>query len=247
MNESGTDTKGHPRFSVIIPVYREGIALRRCLDQLSHVRRIEEAEIIVVDGDEGTTVQSSRPSPLPFRLVVTPPGRGRQLNAGVRLARSPRLLFLHADTRLVPDALSLVERALSAFEAGAFDLRIESHNYWVKTVSLVGGIRSRISRIPYGDQVHFIRRKTLFRMGLFPDIPLMEDVALMTRLKHHGIPIKILKTSAYTSDRRYREDGVFRRTLGNWAILLAYRAGVPPWRLAKRYESRWRVTRKESA
>jgi glycosyltransferase involved in cell wall biosynthesis len=99
-----------PWLSVIIPVYREAGAIGSCLGLLSRCRRIERAEVIVVDGDNGST-RTPRDI-MPVKVVSSAPGRGVQLNAGRRAAAADRLLFLHVDTSLPVNFVDLVCRAL---------------------------------------------------------------------------------------------------------------------------------------
>ena len=225
--------------SIIIPVLHEKRRIRASLHNLARLREIGSAEVIVVDGGEGTTLKATGALKRFFELraLLSPAGRARQMNAGAAASRGEILLFLHADTRLPRDGLVAVERALSRREAGAFDLRIETTNPVLKAISLAGSLRSRVSRIPYGDQAHFFRREAFFRIGGYPDLPLMEDVAIMTRAKHRGMAIAILRKVARTSDRRWRREGILRRTLANDALILAYRAGVSPALLAGWYRS----------
>ena len=227
----------NPVISVIIPVYREFEHLGDCLSHLAGQRDIETAEIIVVDGDGGSSLDTIRTEEYPFRLIplVSPMGRGAQQNHGARAARAYNLLFLHADTRLPVRAFRKIGRTLEKTEAGAFDLSIETGHLFIQMVALMTTIRSRLSRIPYGDQGIFIRRDTFLRIGGFEEIPIMEDVALMLRLKRQGIRIRLLGSPVKTSDRRWKQEGALYATLRNWCIFRAYRFGASPWRLASHY------------
>jgi len=222
-----------PRLSVIIPVYDESEAIRPCLRYLSECSGIDQCEVIVVDGDAGST---QTPTDLtPVTVTTSPPGRGTQLNAGVRLATAPALLFLHVDTVLPGDFVNRVTGALKLSPAGAFDLHIVTRNPLTALIGATGRIRSRITRIPYGDQAQFIRRSAFDDLGGFPDEPIMEDVALMDKLKAAGHKITFLTPPARTSDRRWRAEGAARGTLRNWRLMLAYRAGVSSADLVKQY------------
>ncbi len=222
-----------PPLAIIIPVYRESTAIGPCLRYLSACPGIERCEVIVVDGDGGST-QTPR-EVISLHVVVSLPGRGTQLNAGVGRTAAPALLFLHVDTVLPDDFIDRVLAALEQFPAGAFDLHIVTRNPVTALISAVGRLRSRVTRIPYGDQAQFIRRSTFDDIGGFPNEPIMEDVALMDRLKAAGHRITFLTPAARTSDRRWRADGAVRRTLHNWRLLRAYRTGASPAELVKQY------------
>ena len=77
----------------------------------------------------------------------------------------------------------------------------------------------------------------LFRaVGGFKPIPLMEDYDLVERLRRVARPALVPGRVA-TSDRRWREVGVVRTTLLNQGIVLAWKLGVGPDRLAEIYYS----------
>ncbi|MFW6313219.1 MAG: TIGR04283 family arsenosugar biosynthesis glycosyltransferase [Spirochaetota bacterium] len=222
-----------PALSIIIPVYREALEIGRCLSYLADCPDIERCEIIVSDGDGGA---SSPPEGLlPIRIVHSEPGRGRQMNTGARVARAPALVFLHVDTRPPRAFVRVIEQALRRRTAGAFDLSIESSHPFVRVVSSVGMARSRLTRLPYGDQIQFIRARTFASIGRFPEIPIMEDVELMSRVRKAGHRISIVRPPARTSDRRWRAEGPLRATLRNWRITIAYASGSSPEALRHRY------------
>ncbi|MGH9748604.1 MAG: glycosyltransferase, partial [Candidatus Polarisedimenticolia bacterium] len=79
--------------------------------------------------------------------VLVSPARGRavQMNAGARVARGEVLLFLHADTRLPPDALSLVAGAMTdpAVVGGGFRHRFDEDTLLLRLISLCATLRSR--------------------------------------------------------------------------------------------------------
>ena len=222
-----------PLVSIVIPVYREPIEIGRCLAYLATCRRMDASEIIVVEGDGGRSMPAH--DVLPIRVVRSSPGRGRQLNAGATVARGDTLLFLHVDTRPPRGFVSAIGRALVTRDAGAFDLHVETVHPFVRVVSLVGLVRSRITRIPYGDQAQFIRRDVFTALGGFPDVPIMEDVILMDRVKQAGKPIALLRPPARTSDRRWIHEGPVTAFLRNQRIMRSFRRGVAPDRLYRRY------------
>ncbi|MFP4114785.1 MAG: TIGR04283 family arsenosugar biosynthesis glycosyltransferase [Spirochaetota bacterium] len=222
-----------PSLSIVIPVYHEPLEIGGCLAYLARCRGISECEIIVAEGDDGESFPQT--DVLPIRTVRAAPGRGTQLNAGARTARGDALLFLHVDTRPPRAFVRIVAETLASYPAGAFDLHIESSRPLVRAVSLVGLARSRLTRIPYGDQAQFIRSDVFHRVGGFPNEPIMEDVALMDRLKARKLQIRIVRPPARTSGRRWEREGAVATTLRNWRTMLAYRSGIRPCRLAIRY------------
>lgn len=222
-----------PRVSIVIPVYHEPLALPRCLAHLAACRHIGSCEVIVSEADEGA---SDVPTTiLPVRVVRAPAGRGHQLDAGARAARAGVLVFLHVDTVPPRNFVRRVLEATAGADAGAFDLHIDSSHPVVRAIGTMGLLRSRITRVPYGDQIHFATREAYEAVGGYPHVPIMEDVALMDRLARAGRRVVLLRPPARTSARRWEAEGPVRATLRNWRIMLAYRSGVSPRTLRARY------------
>jgi hypothetical protein len=73
-------------------------------------------------------------------------------------------------------------------------------------------------------------------MGGYPEIPLMEDVALMRRIKGAGGRIGFIQEPVITSARRWEQEGILYTTLRNWLLLSAYTFGAAPNRLVKYYK-----------
>jgi hypothetical protein len=96
-------------------------------------------------------------------------------------------------------------------------------------------LRSRYSRLPYGDQALFVRREVFQAVGGFSVIPLMEDLDLSRRLRRLGT-ISIVRARVKVSGRRFIERPILYTTLVNVFPLL-YRWGVPPAWLARLYKA----------
>jgi rSAM/selenodomain-associated transferase 2 len=222
------------RLSIIMPVLDEGEGIAQALDALAELRGLG-VEVIVVDGgSHDATVQRAR---LRADHVLTAPrGRALQMNAGAAKASGDVLLFLHADTRLPPEAERLVLDGLarSGLAWGRFDVIIEGRHPRLKLVAVMMNLRSRITGIATGDQAIFVKRDAFQAAGGFPEIPLMEDIALSKRLKRQSRPL-CLRERAVTSGRRWETHGVFRTILLMWRLRLAYFFGADPAALAGRY------------
>jgi len=228
--------KPSDRISVIIPAYEEADRMKETLDGLGQVAGIEEAEIIVVDGHpEKSTIRSLPEGP--FRGICGPRGRGAQMHAGATACCGTAMLFLHADTRLQADAMNRIKEVLRdpAVAGGAFDLGIDAPGAAYRLIESGASFRSRLTRVPYGDQALFFRRSVYFRLGGFRPIPLMEDVDLMRRLKRAGEKIRIIRQPVRTSARRWQTEGILFCTFRNYALIVLYLLGVSPGRLSRYY------------
>jgi hypothetical protein len=100
---------------------------------------------------------------------------------------------------------------------------------------MVANLRSRLTRIPYGDQAIFIRASYFRSIGGFKEIPIMEDVDLMRRIKRKGWRIVIFQEPVITSARRWEKEGLLFGTLRNWFLMTLFLCGVSPERLARFY------------
>jgi hypothetical protein len=120
--------------------------------------------------------------------------------------------------------------------AGAFNLAIADSGLAFRIIERVASVRSRLTHIPYGDQAIFIRRDYFQALGGYKDLPIMEDVDLMRRIKRVGGRICIINTAVLTSSRRWRAEGIIICTFRNWAIILLYLCGVSPARLSQWYK-----------
>ncbi len=225
-----------PSFSVIIPVLHESKIINALLDSLKQFQNDESVEIIVVDGS---------PTQDTLRVILdkdvmkysSPQGRGRQMNEGAAHATGEILVFLHADTFLPANAFSLIRNTLEheRYIGGAFTLGIRSENLLLKMIASFSTFRSRLTRAPYGDQVIFLRKQFFDALGGYRDIPLMEDVELMRRVrKNHG-EIFILSTPVITSDRRWAQEGFLYATVRDLLIIFLYWCGFPAEKLARFY------------
>ena len=231
--------------SVVVPVLREP----RLDGLVRHVRDIagpEPVQLVVVDGDPAGSSLAALRAAMPeaaacpdLILFAASPGRARQMNAGAARATGGILVFLHADTRLPAGAFDALRAALGTglARAGSFDLAFDTGRPALRFVARVGSIRSRMERIPYGDQVHFFDAAYFRALGGYPDVPIMEDVELFRRIRRRGEGCVILPDRAVTSARRYERDGIARRVLGNWRLRLLHALGVPPRRLAGQYNA----------
>jgi rSAM/selenodomain-associated transferase 2 len=222
------------RLSIIMPVLNEGEGIASALDALAILRSLG-AELIVVDGgSHDATVQRAR---LRADAVLSAPrGRAVQMNAGAARASGDVLLFLHVDTRLPPDADHVILNGLerSGRTWGRFDISIEGTHPLLPVIAWLMRLRSRLSGIATGDQGIFVRRDGFHSVGGYPELPLMEDIALCERLKKIGPPL-CLRQRVVTSGRRWEKNGVLSTIALMWRLRLAYFFGADPKLLARRY------------
>lgn len=220
------------RVSVIIPTLNEASRIPDLLRALQSLDR--EVEIIVVDGgsDDGTAERAKTSG---AKVLITGPGRARQMNAGAEAATGGILLFLHADTCLPEGYAAFVRAAVNkpGVAAGAFRFRLDADGRAYRLLECLVNWRSRVLEMPYGDQALFMKARIFAELGGFPDLPIMEDFEMVRRLRCRG-HICIVPASSVTSARRWERQGILRTTIRNQAMIAGYALGVPPRVLARR-------------
>jgi rSAM/selenodomain-associated transferase 2 len=220
-------------FTIIMPVLDEATEIEAALAVLAPYRA-RGGEVIVADGGSSDSTAELARS-LADRVIVAPRGRAAQMNAGAAAANGDVLLFLHADTRLPDNADRLVLDGLaySGRNWGRFDVRFDGGRL-LTFVARMMNWRSRLTGIATGDQALFVTRAAFERVGGFPAIALMEDVALSAKLKHISKPLA-LHARVTTSARRWRKHGTLRTVLLMWRLRLAFFLGADPEKLVKIY------------
>nr|VFK14625.1 MAG: transferase 2, rSAM/selenodomain-associated [Candidatus Kentron sp. LPFa]VFK30386.1 MAG: transferase 2, rSAM/selenodomain-associated [Candidatus Kentron sp. LPFa] len=225
-----------PSLSIIIPTRDEASGVVATLLPLQGMRG-RGGEVIVVDGESrDDTIE--RATPLADRVLMAKPGRARQMNAGAETARGEVLWFLHADTIAPQDADRIVLNALVDGRAwGRFAARLsgEQRHPLLWLVARMMNLRSCLTGIATGDQGIFMRRSAFDRVGGFPEIALMEDIAISRGLKGIAGRPACVATRIITASRRWEEHGILRTILLMWSLRLAFFLGADPERLARRY------------
>jgi len=224
------------RISIIIPVLHEETIINRAISAIFDLPYDGEVEVIVADGTpNGETLSAIENNQV--LKVISKKGRAYQINQGAAVACGDILIFLHADTELPKDALNTICSVMRKgdFVGGAFDLGIKSGRTIFRLIEIAASLRSRYTGIPYGDQAIFMRKEYFHSIGDFKEIPLMEDVELMRRVKKSGDKIYIISEKVRTSPRRWEKEGVLYCTLRNWVLITLYYLGIPAEKLLKFY------------
>lgn len=223
------------KVSVVMPVLDEE---RVVADRLAELARLRPHEVLVVDGgsrDRTRAIVAARDG---VTLLSAPRGRALQMNAGAARATGDVLLFVHADCSLPEDALLHVDRALAdpRVVGGAFRTwTIADRPTRLGPLLHLADLRSRYTRLPYGDQAIFVRASVFRAIGGYPPLPLMEDLELSRRLRRAGRLVTV-PARVRVSGRRFLDRPVLYTTLVNVYPTL-YRLGVPASLLARFYRA----------
>jgi rSAM/selenodomain-associated transferase 2 len=228
-----------PIISVIIPALNEVANIEAAIRSA----QTDSGEIIVVDGGSSDDTVK-RAKALGARLIVSPPGRARQMNSGARLAKGKWLVFLHADSVLPRGYAANVFEAFFNQQtvAGAFRLKSDVPSAALSIVNWLVHLRTKCFQLPYGDQAIFVRRRAFEALDGFPDVPIAEDLLFVQRLKRLG-RIATAPAAVITSARRWHREGFLRTLLKNQIILAGCCLSVPPGLLARMYHAGHTVNR----
>jgi hypothetical protein len=198
--------------SVIVPIKDEPPGAAASFERFASM---PGAELIVVDAREGT--------------------RGACLARAACEARGSVFFFVHADSTPPENALDLIrEEVTRGAAAGAFSLAYEDADPPMRWIAWWANLRSRLLRLPYGDQGIFCRRDAYEAAGGFRPLPICDDLDLVRRLRGAGRFV-IRPEVTVTSARRYRARGPLRQVLRVWKVVGGYFLGVSPERLERWY------------
>ena len=243
------------RVAIVVPTLNEESTIARTLPAaqaalaglVSREPLAAGSELVVADGGSSDRTVAVACA-LGARVVAGPAGRGGQLNRGAAATTAEILLFLHADTTLPEGALAAIRAAIggepgcgggarSAAQpamGGAFLVRFDQGGPLLRLGAWLINQRTRATRLPLGDQAHFVTRAAFEELGGYRDWPILEDLDFAWRLRRHGRTV-ILRQRVTTGARRFVELGVVRTVATNWLIWLLFVAGVSPRRLARFY------------
>jgi rSAM/selenodomain-associated transferase 2 len=202
-------------FSVVIPVLNESAHLEECIKSLkASIYPIRE--IIVVDGGSSDDTKAVIKS-ASVKTLSSAKGRGYQIAKGVSESTSDMVLVLHADAQISPTTVSRIVNTMNANPeavGGAIGQRFVSSKSKpiLVIIEALNDFRAQWQGNSFGDQGQFFRRSTIERVGGYPNIPLMEDVELTSRLIKEG-DLVLLDCELRCSARRWEKDQPLSRIL----------------------------------
>lgn len=216
--------------SIIIPVYNEALHLDQSLKNLFDTVQNPNIEVILSDG--GSTDNSlAIAKQYPCKIISSDTGRARQMNAAINHAIGEYLLFLHADTTLPGDWLKQIQKSKNW---GFFPVKLTGRHWLLRIIETAINLRSGISKVATGDQSLHFTQSFFNQIKGFPDIPIMEDVAISKRARKISKP-SISNSPVVTSSRRWEHNGIINTVFLMWALRLAYWLGIDPERLQRIY------------
>ncbi len=221
--------------SVIVPTHNEELFLQHCLDSVTAVS-IDRQIIIVDGGSRDRTLNIARKY---TEQVISLEGvnLAEQLNRGASAAEGEILLFLHADSQPTPGSLEQLEHLSPNLIGGAFTMQLEGKKLFYRLLSMGGNLYCRLTGTYFGDRGIFVRKPVFEKMGGFSQLPIMADVEFSRRMRTYG-KTALLKGPIISSSRKFDEEGAFHTLYLILYALLAYRFGMEPGVIKRKYYHR---------
>lgn len=186
--------------SIIIPTYNEEKTIEKLLETLKPLKG--RCEILFVDG--GSTDRTLELLGGEYPVILSEKGRAKQMNLGARESHGEVLFFLHCDSEVPANALEEIEHVMQNHRAGCFGIAFHSCNFFMFTCRVISNHRVKDRKVMFGDQGIFVERELFFEVGMFPDMPILEDYQFSITLKEKGIRLGMTRRRIYTSDRRFQ-------------------------------------------
>lgn len=222
------------KISIIIPVYNERKTIKKLLESLQPLEG--RCEILFVDG--GSTDGTLELIDQKYSVLTSEKGRAKQMNEGARRSTGDVLFFLHCDSEVPKTALEEIEKVMKKHRAGCFGIAFHSWNFFMFTCRVISNHRVKDRKVMFGDQGIFVERELFFEVGMFPELPIMEDYQFSLTLKEMGIRFGMTRHRIYTSPRRF-EGNTITKLKVMWKmnrLRAMYREGVPTEKIASYYE-----------
>ncbi len=145
------------------------------------------------------------------------------MNTGVLSAQGNVFLFLHADCVLSKETILSFRQHIedNSITGGAFKIKLLSDKSPYRLIEMGINFRSKIFKLPYGDQGLFVKKSVFKELGGFREMDTCEDLDFICRLKKHG-EITILNEEILSSVRRWKKNGILRTSLRNQTLLASY-------------------------
>lgn len=223
------------KISIIIPVCNEEEHIEKVLFHVvnnSFAKNIEE--IIVVDGGSTDTTPSIVSKFKEVTYYPTTKGRARQLNYGAKLARGGILYFLHGDSFPPRNFDEKIIHEIRNNNIGCFRLKFENPNHYLLKISQ-WTTRLNFQLFRGGDQSLFIKKEVFDTLGGFnEDYIIYEDIEFINRV-YKSYNFKIIKDYIITSERRFKENGIWKLHFNFLMIHIKYWLGASPKTLFNYY------------
>ena len=221
--------------SIVIPTFNESKTIGFTLTNLFKIIS-PEYEVIVVDGSSIDDTRDIVKSFDSVKLIQSKKCRAIQMNIGALNATKEYILFHHADIVLNSTNFEILRKEILSrrIDWGWFEIKINNPRSIYRIIDLLSNLRALLTGTPLGDHAIFVRRDIFDKVGAFPEIPLMEDIAFVNRIKSISNGVRI-KNPVLISARRFEYSGILNTFFKMWTLRILYNLGVSTDKLAQYY------------
>ncbi len=209
-----------PRYTILVPVYREANVIRPLLESLARLDYPKDKlEILVLlEEDDKETYEAAKAARPPYnvRFVIIPDAppktKPKACNVGLFFARGEYLVIYDAEDRPEPDQL---KKAVVAFRKGPANLAVvqaalnyynSRENFLTRMFTLeysfwfdymLPGLYRLGFPIPLGGTSNHFRTQVLRELGGWDPFNVTEDADLGIRAAAHGYRVAVLNSTTY--------------------------------------------------
>ena len=221
--------------SIIIPILNEENVIERLIKNLNELEG--EFEVIFSDGGSKDKTLDIIKNTSNYKIVYSDKGRAKQLNTGAKESKYDILLFLHADSIIEKGVLIKIENFIkNNKKAGCLKIKFDSKKILMRICGFLSNVRAALRHIAFGDQGIFIEKKLFFDIGMFDDMPLMEDYKLSIKLKD-VCPINAVDSYIISSARRFEKNGIIKTMIYMQKLQYMFRNGEDIEKIANIYNN----------
>jgi len=158
--------------------------------------------------------------------------RSDLMNTGAKRANGDVFLFLHPDTYITEEALTMIEKLPGDYIGGGVNMVFYPRTFFLNINSFFANIRMRLFNSIYGDQCCFVREEIFWKISGFKSLSICEDLEFSQRLKRHG-RLRYFN-SCQTSARRF-QNRFIRQVLVNNVVRIGFHLGISNGKLRRIY------------
>ncbi len=218
------------KISIIIPVLKDSLPLRRLLKE---IRKQDFFEIVIVHSHQASLPEPLNVSPH-YTVLSAARGRGPQIQAGINSASGDIIWVVHADSNIPKGAHKAIQDIMGSSEnaMGCFPIIFNVDRPALRFFAWLSRFESALTS--FGDQGFFFRADARRTIPELTHFPLLEDVIMRRYFKTLG---RIRKTELpiVTDASRFISRGVWRTQWQNGWVLLRFCCGASPQNLYNEY------------
>ena len=185
--------------SVVIPNYNAGSTIGKCLEAVLSSKYDRFEVIVADDGSSDNSIGIINTFPCKLIQLHKHAGASSARNTGARESAGEIIFFIDADCIVAEDTLSLVNKAMSAQEAGVVGGSYTQLPYDSNFFSIFQSVFINYSELKRKEPDYIashsmaIERRIFEESGGFPEqfLPIIEDVELSHRLRRAGYKLQM--------------------------------------------------------